>query len=57
MGTADRDYFRDEEARYSAGGRPPLPIVTKTLLIANIVIFLIDLFTRGEGQDFGRIKA
>ena len=56
MGTADRDYFRDEEARYSAGGRPPLPIVTKTLLIANIVIFLLDLFPRDQGEKFGPIN-
>jgi membrane associated rhomboid family serine protease len=47
MGASDRDYFRDEERRYSGmGGRPPLPPVTKWLLIANVVIFLIDVFTR-----------
>lgn len=59
MGSADRDYFRDEEARYAGGGRPPLPPVTKALLIANIVIFLIDLFTRPGKQglaDFGLIN-
>jgi len=59
MGSADRDYFRDEEARYAGGGRPPLPPVTKALLIANVVIFLIDLFTRPGKQglaDFGLIN-
>lgn len=61
MGTADRDYFRDEEARYAArGGRPPLPPVTKFLLIANIVIFLLDVFTRPGPvpafPDFGAIN-
>ncbi|QJE95426.1 rhomboid family intramembrane serine protease [Luteolibacter luteus] len=56
MGTADRDYFRDEEARYTAGGRPPLPPVTKFLLIANIAIFLIDLLTRKDGRTFGIIN-
>lgn len=58
MGTADRDYFRDEEARYTAGVRQPLPIVTKCLLIANIAIFVVDYFTR-PGQlhpDFGVIN-
>lgn len=56
MGTSDRDYFRDEEARYAAGGRPPLPPVTKFLLIANIAIFIIDVFTRGENQAAGKIN-
>jgi len=40
MGTADRDYFRDEKSRYSGG--PGMPPVTKWLLIANISIFVID---------------
>jgi membrane associated rhomboid family serine protease len=57
MGTADRDYFRDEEARYTSSGiRPAMPPVTKFLLIANIVIFLIDFFTRSQTSvtpDFG----
>jgi membrane associated rhomboid family serine protease len=54
MGASDRDYFRDEERRYSGmGGRPPLPPVTKWLLIANVVIFLIDVFTRpGRNPDY-----
>lgn len=56
MGTADRDYFRDEEARYTAGGRPPLPPVTKFLLIANLAIFVIDVLTRKSGQEFGVIN-
>jgi membrane associated rhomboid family serine protease len=56
MGTADRDYFRDEEARYTAGGRPPLPPVTKFLLIANLVIFVIDFFNREGQQEFGIIN-
>ena len=42
MGTADRDYFRDEQARYAGGGRPPMPPVSKFLFIANIAIFVID---------------
>jgi membrane associated rhomboid family serine protease len=42
MGTADRDYFRDEAARYAGGGRPPMPPVSKFLFIANIAIFVID---------------
>jgi membrane associated rhomboid family serine protease len=62
MGASDRDYFRDEERRYSGGsGRPPLPPVTKWLLIANVVIFLIDVFTRpGPNSlmpDFGIINS
>ncbi len=57
MGSADRDYFRDEEARYAAGGRRPLPIVTKTLLIANIAIFIADIFTRKDGSEMGAINA
>jgi membrane associated rhomboid family serine protease len=57
MGTADRDYFRDEDARYAArGGRPPLPPVTRFLLIANIAIFVIDFLTRGGRQEFGIIN-
>jgi membrane associated rhomboid family serine protease len=43
MGTADRDYFRDEERRYSGRGQiQPLTPVTKWLLIANIAIFVGD---------------
>src|SRR5687768_8955594 len=42
MGTADRDYFRDEKRRYAGGGRQPLPPVPKFLLIATIAIFLFD---------------
>jgi membrane associated rhomboid family serine protease len=40
MGTADRDYFRDERARYAEG--PKMPPVTKFLLWANILIFVLD---------------
>ncbi len=57
MGSADRDYFRDEEARYAAGGRRPLPIVTKTLLIANIAIFVLDYFSRTDGASLGWINS
>lgn len=46
MGTADRDYFRDEAARYARGGRPALPSVTKWLLIVNLVVFVLDFVTR-----------
>jgi membrane associated rhomboid family serine protease len=42
MGTADRDYFRDEARRYSGGGIQPLTSVTKWLLIINIAVFVID---------------
>lgn len=46
MGTADRDYFRDEAARYARGRRPALPPVIKWLIISNVVVFLIDFVTR-----------
>ena len=42
MGTADRDYFRDEARRYSGGGIQPLTPVTKWLLVINIGVFVID---------------
>ncbi len=46
MGTADRDYFRDEERRYSGGGGggglPPLTPMARALLIINIAAFLFD---------------
>lgn len=58
MGASDRDYFRDEERRYAAGvERPPLPPVTKWLLISNILIFIIDMFTRPTGSEFGVINS
>lgn len=44
MGFDDRDY-----ARPMSQGRPPLPKVTKALLMTNVVIFLIDLFGRDTG--------
>ncbi|MCW1925229.1 rhomboid family intramembrane serine protease [Luteolibacter arcticus] len=60
MGASDRDYFRDEERRYAGGGAlPGLTPVTKWLLIANAVIFLIDFFSRsGKGINafFGVIN-
>jgi membrane associated rhomboid family serine protease len=47
MGASDRDYFRDEERRYAGGGvRRPLTPVTKALIAANLLIFLIDFFSR-----------
>jgi membrane associated rhomboid family serine protease len=58
MGAADRDYFRDEERRYAAGGgRPALPPVTKALLVANVLVFIADLFSRQPGSEFGEINA
>ncbi|WP_035612672.1 rhomboid family intramembrane serine protease [Haloferula sp. BvORR071] len=54
MGTADRDYFRDEAARYAGGGRPPMPPVSKFLFIANIVIFVVDwLFLNQKITEWG----
>ena len=40
MGAFDRDYFRGER-REAAG--PPMPPVTKWLLIANLAIYFIDM--------------
>ncbi|MEK7953866.1 rhomboid family intramembrane serine protease [Luteolibacter soli] len=58
MGASDRDYFRDEERRYAAtGGQPPMPVVTKWLLISNAILFLIDLFTRPRGGEYGVLNA
>ena len=57
MGTADRDYFRDEEARYARGLRPSLPPVTKWLIISNLVVFLVDFITRTDPlHPFGAIN-
>lgn len=43
MGTADRDYFRDEARRYSGGGGlPSFTSVSKWLLIINIAVFAVD---------------
>ncbi len=55
MGTADREYFRDERARYAGG--PKLPPVTKFLLWTNIAIFLIDwLFMRRMLEGLGAFQ-
>ncbi|WP_193211899.1 rhomboid family intramembrane serine protease [Luteolibacter marinus] len=43
MGTADRDYFRDEERRYTQMDRQTVPPVTKFLLISNLVIYFVDM--------------
>ena len=51
MGFNDRDY-----ARKMRQGPPPMPRVSKALLIANIVIFLLDLLTRAPGQESGRLN-
>lgn len=54
MGASDRDYFRDEEQRYSrqaAGGQPAIPPFTKFLLIANLGIYFIDLLFLGEAVN------
>lgn len=40
MGAQDRDYFRDERQRASG---PPMPPVTKTLLISILVIYFVDM--------------
>jgi membrane associated rhomboid family serine protease len=51
MGTADRDYFRDEEARYARQG-PGMPPVTKFLLWAIIIVFVVDwLILQGKISD------
>jgi membrane associated rhomboid family serine protease len=42
MGSADRDYFREEARRRPAGPLASAP-VTKRLLIANIVVFVVDM--------------
>lgn len=42
MGSADREYFRQEARRRPAGPLASAP-VTKRLLIANVAIFLVDL--------------
>lgn len=45
MGIENRDYFR-ETSRYSDGGWSidPLPSVVKKLIIANIVVYLLQIF-------------
>jgi membrane associated rhomboid family serine protease len=55
MGAFDREYFR-EERRHA--GRPPLPPVTKWLLIANLVVFVLDFVSRPgpEIPQFGHIN-
>ena len=40
MGAQDRDYFREEGQRASG---PPMPPVTKTLLISILVIYFVDM--------------
>ena len=51
MGFNDRDY-----ARATRQGPPPMPQVTKTLLIANIALFLIDIFYRNPGEEAGALN-
>jgi membrane associated rhomboid family serine protease len=52
MGSADRDYFHQEKARYQ-NSRPGIPIVTKSLLIANIAIYILDVFSNYQLREFG----
>ena len=51
MGFNDRDYARQVRQR-----PPPMPRVSKALLIANILIFLIDLLGRNPGQEAGPLN-
>jgi len=52
MGLYDRDYARDDEERPRAALRGPQTMVT-TLLIANAVIYLLDVFVFVDEQAFG----
>jgi membrane associated rhomboid family serine protease len=54
MGTADRDYFRQEPPRRRVGALSAAP-VTKRLLIANIAIFLVDMFIGYRMFQFGAL--
>lgn len=49
MGFAERDY-----ERRPVSGKPPLPPVTKALLIVNIAVFILDIANRGQGNSFER---
>lgn len=51
MGFNDRDY-----ARQMQQGTPPMPRISKTLLIANIVIFVIDLMGRQPPAQSGALN-
>jgi len=51
MGFNDRDY-----AQKRRQGPPPMPRVTKILLITNIVIFLVDMLTRPVGTESGALN-
>lgn len=54
MGSADRDYFRQEPPRRRVGALASAP-VTKRLLIANIAIFLVDMFIGYRMFQFGAL--
>jgi membrane associated rhomboid family serine protease len=51
MGFNDRDY-----ARQMRNKPPPMPRVSKALLISNILIFVIDLLGRANGQQAGPLN-
>jgi len=46
MGIYDRDYYRGDESRSFLGGFTARTRVTTTLIIANVIFFLVQLITR-----------
>ena len=51
MGALDREYFREEGGRATG---PPMPPVTKTLLISILAIYFVDmLFLRSAVTEWG----
>jgi membrane associated rhomboid family serine protease len=54
MGSADRDYFRQKPPRRRVSALATAP-VTKRLLIANIAIFVVDLFIGHRMFQFGAL--
>lgn len=54
MGSADREYFRTEASRRPAGPLAMAP-VTKRLLIANIAVFVVDIFLQHRILEFGAL--
>lgn len=53
MASYDRDYAREGMQR---AGMPPLPPVTKWLLILNVGIFVLDILLKKPGQEYGPIE-
>lgn len=51
MGFNDRDYAQEMRQ-----GPPPMPGISKALLITNIVIFLMDLLGRQPGAESGALN-